>query len=97
MSNDEEQGTACTVKGCTNKAVSLPRLLIYPSEAFGATKPAEAIVALPTCADHKPTTKASDILTDDGWAALKNDFERRGLAPPVRHRTQLDWVPIDGN
>lgn len=82
----------CAKLGCAAKATWRPVIIVRPLKGPGQ---APGYLNLPLCDEHKKEVKRlADILTDEGWQMIHDEFCKAGVAEPSRMRSTLTWSPI---
>lgn len=86
----------CEREGCTERAIWLPVLELRAPRRYGYHEPANVILALGICGDHKATSTLDDFLGDEAWESIADGFRLINRAAPDRGRTLLSWAGFEG-
>lgn len=81
----------CMVTGCSLPAAYSIRLEL---RARPNTPAATADLSLCVCEQHKDVQWA-DVMTDDSWDKLGNQFQKLGYARPVRELSSIKLVRLE--
>jgi hypothetical protein len=80
----------CSKVGCSRIPGWAPVLILRPPAPLGDGK-AEAVLPLKFCHMCRLTTGWQDLVTNEGWAMICQNFHEAGRPPPERSRTELVW------
>ena len=84
----------CCVSGCPRIAYAMPELHVWPDglpKEEGQQIRAE--IKLPHCQKHMLETKVEQIISEDGWEAIKRSAAAVDLLP-TREGIELRWHGI---
>jgi hypothetical protein len=80
----------CDIKACKEKAVYGVGLLLACNAEH---TPAMSSIIVRVCEEHK-LVKWDELVNDEGWAKICNNFLARGLAIPLKNFSKLYTVKI---
>ena len=84
----------CDRNGCYRPAELRCGIEVYPPEEFpGSDEPAIGVTGLAVCQLHASDVKLSDVLTDEGWKLICDQFHKIGMVEPDKGRTKLRLLP----
>ncbi len=91
---DKPRALGCSRHGCDGAAEWKVALLLVPSRVY-AGKPWRFLSSNVVCSAHREKT-ADPFLDEDAWKTVLNYFASRGISPPHRTSTRVDYESIEG-